>query len=175
MVPCKGVFRFQSCICELRTTLTLSVKFTHRKVPGSNPTFACRLPLSRLGQPGSIPALVLPSGGTAVVHQKSAIAKRFFASQKCIHYLVSLMGYLRTPKKTTRYDYLNRIPWRPKTWCLPVKESHIGVELEVAQWLKRKFIDRKVCGSNSTSASRVLLSGVGQPDSISAIMLPSVA
>ncbi|KER23929.1 hypothetical protein T265_14528, partial [Opisthorchis viverrini] len=39
--------------------------FTDRKVRGSNPTFASRLPLSRLGQPDSIPTLVQPSGGMA--------------------------------------------------------------------------------------------------------------
>ncbi|KAG5454706.1 hypothetical protein CSKR_104920, partial [Clonorchis sinensis] len=41
----------------------LEGKFTDRKVRGSNPTSASRLPLSKLGQPGNIPALVLPSGG----------------------------------------------------------------------------------------------------------------
>ncbi|KER33680.1 hypothetical protein T265_00561 [Opisthorchis viverrini] len=35
----------------------LEREFTDRKVRGSNPTPASRLPLSRLGQPGSIPAL----------------------------------------------------------------------------------------------------------------------
>ncbi|KAG5455322.1 hypothetical protein CSKR_105131 [Clonorchis sinensis] len=40
------------------------------KVRGSNPTSASRLPLSRLGKPGSIPALVLPSGGMALGHLK---------------------------------------------------------------------------------------------------------
>ncbi|KER23521.1 hypothetical protein T265_08604 [Opisthorchis viverrini] len=39
----------------------LEREFTDRKVRGSNPTSATRLPLSRLGQPDSIPALVLPS------------------------------------------------------------------------------------------------------------------
>ncbi|KAG5444602.1 hypothetical protein CSKR_100705 [Clonorchis sinensis] len=48
------------------------------KVRGSNPTSASRLPLSRLGQPGSIPALVSPSGGVAVRHRKCATAERFF-------------------------------------------------------------------------------------------------
>ncbi|KAG5443088.1 hypothetical protein CSKR_113848 [Clonorchis sinensis] len=47
---------------------------TDRKVRGSNP--ASRLPLSRLGQPGSIPALVLPSGGMAARHRKGATAER---------------------------------------------------------------------------------------------------
>ncbi|KAG5446350.1 hypothetical protein CSKR_104271 [Clonorchis sinensis] len=49
---------------------------TDRKVRGSNPTSASRLPLSRLGQPGSIPALVLPSGGMATRHRKGASAER---------------------------------------------------------------------------------------------------
>ncbi|GAA50173.1 immunoglobulin-binding protein 1b [Clonorchis sinensis] len=49
----------------------LGRKFTDQKVRGSNRTSASRLPLSRLGQPGSIPALVLPSGGMAVRHRKA--------------------------------------------------------------------------------------------------------
>ncbi|KAG5453448.1 TAR DNA-binding protein 43 [Clonorchis sinensis] len=49
-----------------------------RKVRGSNPTSASRLPLSRLGQPGSIPALVFPSGGKATKRQKDATAERFY-------------------------------------------------------------------------------------------------
>ncbi|KER31373.1 hypothetical protein T265_13004, partial [Opisthorchis viverrini] len=40
----------------------LEREFTDRKVRGSNPTSATRLPLSRLGRPGSIPALRLFSG-----------------------------------------------------------------------------------------------------------------
>ncbi|KAG5447575.1 hypothetical protein CSKR_101341 [Clonorchis sinensis] len=51
---------------------------TDRKVRGSNPASASRLPLSRLGQPGSIPALVLPSGGMAARHRKGATAELFF-------------------------------------------------------------------------------------------------
>ncbi|KER33137.1 hypothetical protein T265_00840 [Opisthorchis viverrini] len=43
----------------------LEREFTDRKVLGSNPTSASRLPPSRLGQPGTIPALVQPSGGMA--------------------------------------------------------------------------------------------------------------
>ncbi|KER25377.1 hypothetical protein T265_07176 [Opisthorchis viverrini] len=42
----------------------------------SNPTSASRLPLSRLGQRGTIPALVLPSGGMASRHRKSATVER---------------------------------------------------------------------------------------------------
>ncbi|KAG5449416.1 hypothetical protein CSKR_107566 [Clonorchis sinensis] len=56
----------------------LEREFTDRKVCGSNPTSASRLPLSRLGQPGSISALVLPSGGMAARHRKGVTAERFF-------------------------------------------------------------------------------------------------
>ncbi|KAG5446880.1 hypothetical protein CSKR_102254, partial [Clonorchis sinensis] len=44
----------------------LECEFTDRNVRGSKPTYASRLALSRLGQPDSIPALVLPSAGMAV-------------------------------------------------------------------------------------------------------------
>ncbi|KAG5445102.1 hypothetical protein CSKR_104004 [Clonorchis sinensis] len=49
--------------------LWLQREFTDRKVRGSNPTSASRLPLSRLEQPGSIPAFVLPSGSMAARHR----------------------------------------------------------------------------------------------------------
>ncbi|KER21225.1 hypothetical protein T265_10387 [Opisthorchis viverrini] len=48
----------------------LERELTYRNLRVSNPTSASRLPLSRLGQPNSIPALVLPSGGMAVGHPK---------------------------------------------------------------------------------------------------------
>ncbi|KER19934.1 hypothetical protein T265_11402 [Opisthorchis viverrini] len=57
----------------------LEREFTDRKVRGSNPTSVTRLPLSRLGQPGSIPALVLPSCGMAARHRKGATAERFLS------------------------------------------------------------------------------------------------
>ncbi|KER33543.1 hypothetical protein T265_00652 [Opisthorchis viverrini] len=57
----------------------LESEFTDRKVRGSNPTSASRLPLSRLGQPGSIPVLVPPSCGTAARHRKDATGERFFS------------------------------------------------------------------------------------------------
>ncbi|KAG5454893.1 AAA ATPase midasin [Clonorchis sinensis] len=57
---------------------SLEREFTDRTVRGSNPTSASRLPMSRLGQPGSIPGLVQPSGGMAVRHRKDATAERLF-------------------------------------------------------------------------------------------------
>ncbi|KER22218.1 hypothetical protein T265_09640 [Opisthorchis viverrini] len=66
----------------VRWSKWLEREFTDRKVRGSNPTSASRLPLSRLGQPGSIPALVLLSGGMAVRHRKGATEERFISNGK---------------------------------------------------------------------------------------------
>ncbi|KER30303.1 hypothetical protein T265_13200, partial [Opisthorchis viverrini] len=52
-------------------------EFTDQKIRGSNPTSASRPPLSRLGQPGSIPALVQPSVGMAVRHRMGATADQY--------------------------------------------------------------------------------------------------
>ncbi|KER20822.1 hypothetical protein T265_15236, partial [Opisthorchis viverrini] len=52
----------------------LQCKPTDRKVRGSNPTFASRLPPFRLGQRGSIPALVLHS---AADRSETALFPRF--------------------------------------------------------------------------------------------------
>ncbi|KAG5443599.1 hypothetical protein CSKR_102498 [Clonorchis sinensis] len=43
---------------------------------------------------------------------------------------------------------------------------------EVAQWLERQFSDRTIHGSNPTSASRLPLSRLGEPDSIPDHVLP---
>ncbi|KER18997.1 hypothetical protein T265_12062 [Opisthorchis viverrini] len=56
----------------------LECEITDRKVRGSNPTSASRISLYRLGQPGSIPALMLPSGGMAVRRRSNATAERSF-------------------------------------------------------------------------------------------------
>ncbi|KAG5450586.1 hypothetical protein CSKR_101746 [Clonorchis sinensis] len=55
-------------IIEVKWLEWVERESTGRKVRGLNPTSASRLPLSRLGQPGSIPAPVLPSGGMAAGH-----------------------------------------------------------------------------------------------------------
>ncbi|KER33594.1 hypothetical protein T265_00491 [Opisthorchis viverrini] len=49
---------------------------TDRKVRGSNLTSASRLSLSRLRQPGSILAIVLPSGGVTAWHRKGVTSGR---------------------------------------------------------------------------------------------------
>ncbi|KAG5454754.1 hypothetical protein CSKR_104360 [Clonorchis sinensis] len=62
----------------LRKRDGLEREFTDRKVCGSNPTSTSRPPLSRLGQPGSIPALVLPLGGMAARHREGVTTERLF-------------------------------------------------------------------------------------------------
>ncbi|KER25120.1 hypothetical protein T265_07345 [Opisthorchis viverrini] len=87
---------------SLRWPKWLEREFTHQKVRDLNPTSASLLPLSKLGQPGSIPALVQPSGGMAVRHRKGATAERTnFLSQmnanaviKAISSSVPIMGGL---------------------------------------------------------------------------------
>ncbi|KAG5446884.1 hypothetical protein CSKR_102258 [Clonorchis sinensis] len=62
----------------------LKREFTDRKVRGSNSKSASRLPLSRVGQPGNIPALVLPSGRMAAKYRKGVTAERLsFINADC--------------------------------------------------------------------------------------------
>ncbi|KAG5443898.1 hypothetical protein CSKR_100851 [Clonorchis sinensis] len=51
--------------------------FTDQKVRGSEPTSASRLTLSRLGQIGSIPNLVLPLDSMVARHRKDVTAEQF--------------------------------------------------------------------------------------------------
>ncbi|KAG5445635.1 hypothetical protein CSKR_104834 [Clonorchis sinensis] len=126
---------------------------TDRKVRGSNPAPASRLPLSRLGQPGSIPALVLPSGSMAVRHRKGATTERMIARKH---------GQKRSKQ------------WRKEIArsCLVAAQLHPSTS-ETAQWLEREFTDRKIRGSNPTSASQLPLSRLGRPGGIPSLMLPS--
>ncbi|KAG5445126.1 hypothetical protein CSKR_103983 [Clonorchis sinensis] len=57
-------------------------EFTDRKVRGSNPTFASRCPLSRLGQPGSIPALVPLSGAWQLGTARALQLNDFFRYER---------------------------------------------------------------------------------------------
>ncbi|KAG5452561.1 Phosphatidylinositol N-acetylglucosaminyltransferase subunit A [Clonorchis sinensis] len=54
----------------------LEREFTDQMVRGSSPTSASRLPLFRLGHPGSIPSLVIRSGDMAIGHRKGVTAER---------------------------------------------------------------------------------------------------
>ncbi|KAG5451502.1 hypothetical protein CSKR_112089 [Clonorchis sinensis] len=55
----------------------LERELTNRKLRSSNPTSASRFLLSRIGQLGSIPALMLPSGGMIARHREDVIAERY--------------------------------------------------------------------------------------------------
>ncbi|KAG5447968.1 hypothetical protein CSKR_100914 [Clonorchis sinensis] len=74
----------------------LEREITDRKVCGSNPTSAFRLVLSRFGQRGNIPDLVLPSGGMAARHRKCATAERVSCSLQSTYcsWNVMLCGHI---------------------------------------------------------------------------------
>ncbi|KAG5447579.1 hypothetical protein CSKR_101346 [Clonorchis sinensis] len=49
----------------------------------------------------------------------------------------------------------------------------VGIsKARLVNWLEREFTDRKVRCSNPTSASQLLLSRLGQPGSVAALVLP---
>ncbi|KER32952.1 LOW QUALITY PROTEIN: hypothetical protein T265_12705, partial [Opisthorchis viverrini] len=104
---------------------------------------------SRLGQPGSIPAVELPSGGMAARDQKSATAERFLTTD--------------VPEALLLLDDSNK-------FVTNGLENGHSVERDGS---KREYTDRKVRGSNPTSASRLLLSRLEQSDSIPALVPPS--
>ncbi|KER20588.1 hypothetical protein T265_15284, partial [Opisthorchis viverrini] len=72
-LPTSKLHNFASKVQEVAKS---GREVTDRKVRGSNPTSATRLPLSRLGRPGSIPALLLPPSCMAARHRKGVIAER---------------------------------------------------------------------------------------------------
>ncbi|KAG5443961.1 hypothetical protein CSKR_103782 [Clonorchis sinensis] len=66
----------QDTILQKKWFKWLQCESTDRNDRGSNPTSASQIPLSRFGQPGKIPAIVLPSGGMAARHREGARAER---------------------------------------------------------------------------------------------------
>ncbi|KER22968.1 hypothetical protein T265_09051 [Opisthorchis viverrini] len=170
----------------------LEREFTDRKVRGSNPTSATRLPLSRLGQPASIPTVVLPSAGTAARHRKGATVERFLSfcaerkrdrltrSTAVANFQIGLASI--RPYSTAFVGYSTCIAHEFRL-IVPFPDD-LGEEAdcyalrivadisEMAQWLNREFTDRKFRGSNPNTVSR-LPTGHGQPGSISTLMLPS--
>ncbi|KAG5453198.1 hypothetical protein CSKR_112760 [Clonorchis sinensis] len=126
-------------------------QFTDRKVRGSNPTSASRLPLSTLRQP----ALVQPSGSMAVRHQKVATAERYILP-------VTINAFRGGQNNLSTSE----------THCASAMITK--VILGIAQSLRCQLTDRKVHDLNQTSASRLLLPRLGQPGSIPALVPPSV-
>ncbi|KER24677.1 hypothetical protein T265_07722 [Opisthorchis viverrini] len=139
----------------------LEREFTGRNVRGSNPASAPRLFLSRLGKPGSTPALMLSSDGMAARHQ--------MASQPNLS-----VGHLRVNGKP--YWILGEIGRGGSSVGHGCSRdchsfaSYISVPgARWTKWLESEFTDRKVRGSNPTSATRLPLSRPGRPVSIPAL------
>ncbi|KAG5452930.1 hypothetical protein CSKR_107478 [Clonorchis sinensis] len=180
-------------------TQWLEREFTDRKIRGSNPTSASRLLLSRLGQPGSIPALVLPSSGMAARHRKGYVKEENISARNflitCIlkQFSPCIPMYPELPHPHPRHHL--HVPLYSEISCCHISVNggliiavllyHLRQNLQVSlfeclilgarwrKWLERELTDRKVRGSNPTSASRLLLSRLGQPGSIPALVLPS--
>ncbi|GAA53379.1 cystathionine beta-synthase [Clonorchis sinensis] len=81
----------------------------------------------------------------------------FYLLYKCLSYLFCKLYAVRN-----MHSFANQFGFNGTT---------VDKVDEMAQWLKREFTDRNVRGSNPTSASRILLSRLGQPDSIPALVL----
>ncbi|KER21270.1 hypothetical protein T265_10370 [Opisthorchis viverrini] len=173
-----------------RWTKWLEHEFTDRKVRGPNPTSTTRLPLSRLGRPGIIPALVPPSCAMAARHRKSATAGRCSTTSMDVlharqplyyeHHLTIVQGSHRQRFKRRSFEdtsllkmKLNKngesgLPCR--TLLFLSRRVYMGARWP--NWLEREFTDRKVRGSNPTSATRLPLSRPGRSGSIPALVLP---
>ncbi|KER20029.1 hypothetical protein T265_11330 [Opisthorchis viverrini] len=80
----------------LNSSKTMHPSRRRRFAKGPNPTSTSRLPLSRLGRPGCIPALVPPSCGMVAWHRKGATAERllyyYLLFQSLLHEDLSSTG-----------------------------------------------------------------------------------
>ncbi|KAG5444743.1 hypothetical protein CSKR_113851 [Clonorchis sinensis] len=147
--------------------ILLECKFTDQMVRGLNPTSASRLPLSSLGQPGSIPGLVLPSGGTAAGAEKVLQLNDYYVITILI--LIIVQPYFGS-------KIGGRMPECPATKhgiCHNPFFMARAVFVGAIILLECKFTDQMVRGLNPTSASRLPLSSLGQPGSIPGLVLPS--
>ncbi|KAG5450719.1 hypothetical protein CSKR_108976 [Clonorchis sinensis] len=71
----------------------------------------------------------------------------------------------------TRTPHINKKA--TKHCCAPSHSKVVSASPGLLKWLERESTDRNVRGSNPTSASRLPLSTLWQPGSISALVLPS--
>ncbi|KAG5442590.1 hypothetical protein CSKR_113679 [Clonorchis sinensis] len=89
-----------------------------------------------------------------------------------VHQVGAVPLFSSTYSRNNNFDQTRK---RPMNVLLTiVLWSNYPHEGKMAQWLEREFTDRKVRGSNLTPASRLFLFRLGQPDSILALVLPSV-
>ncbi|KER19865.1 hypothetical protein T265_11467 [Opisthorchis viverrini] len=96
----------------------LKCEFTGRKVRGSNPTSTSRFSLSRREKPGGIPALVLPSGGMTIKHQKGATAEYWYRS------LDTVLAWRQSPYRVS-YPSLTARHTRVMTYQEPANSSAV--------------------------------------------------
>ncbi|KER24477.1 hypothetical protein T265_07847 [Opisthorchis viverrini] len=204
-------------IAQLHRPKWIEREFTDRKVRGSNLTSDFRLPLSRFGQPCSIPNLMQPSGGMAARHRKGVTAERWYERlassvlntrrssfnqinlvmiidsmtsieqySQLEELVIAALDYYDTyDRKFFRFFYTENSTsvWQyfygscpHQTICADCQFSPHSCAFIWARWLKwlePESADRKVRGSNPTSATRLPLFRLGQPGSISALVLPS--
>ncbi|KAG5441912.1 hypothetical protein CSKR_200086 [Clonorchis sinensis] len=108
----------------------LEYEFTDREVRGSNPNSASRLSSSRPRPPGSIPALVPPSGGMEVRHRKGAtreVADRKIRGLNPTFASRLPLSRLGQPGSIPAFVFINS-EWRkqrgdqPLTWQKGIKE-----------------------------------------------------
>ncbi|KAG5452702.1 hypothetical protein CSKR_102129 [Clonorchis sinensis] len=124
----------------------LEREFTDRKVRGSNPTSASRLPLSRLGRPGSIPALVLPVAwqlGTERVLQLNVMDGGSGDSCEAIKWHIS----------RTRVLTVTLLLVQSGRAVVP-RHVSVGTIFEISQYIFIKETTHKVAENNSTAHDR---------------------
>ncbi|KER23200.1 hypothetical protein T265_14686, partial [Opisthorchis viverrini] len=228
----------------------LERKFINRKVRGSNPTSVSQLPMSRPGQPGSNPVLVLFSSRVAARQRKGVTAERFPIRRTqmnlsfkntlkevftwnpvCVQVEHKIDGNAGTApnlmcskKGETGRTHDGNAGTAPNLMCskkgetkalrqpmtgfAPLGAHQVGADPEFSlnlmfylstncmkyttlhasfvlmgdlpgpqlnlswfNWLERKFINRKVRGSNPTSVSQLPMSRPGQPGSNPVLVL----
>ncbi|KAG5452151.1 hypothetical protein CSKR_108326 [Clonorchis sinensis] len=156
----------------------------HSVCANKRPVTSQESELAQLGQSGSIPALVLRSGGMPAGHRKGVTAERLFiyllftSQDTRYHEQYDIrMNFLGTADRNDKIlAYLK--DWNVQAARQMMLEQQITYDAEARNgvWLKgleHEFTDRKVRGSNPNSASRLPLSRLGQPGSIPALVLPS--
>ncbi|KER21246.1 hypothetical protein T265_10375 [Opisthorchis viverrini] len=90
------------------------------QVRGLKPTSASQLTLSRVGQPGMIPALVPPSGGMAARHRKDVTGTTFSSRPGLIQAVEKFSATLCVVHYVYACIMISRISWQLKheaAWC----------------------------------------------------------
>ncbi|KAG5444601.1 Yip1 member 1 [Clonorchis sinensis] len=171
----------------------LEREFTDRELCGSNPTSASRIPLSRLGQPGNIPILVLfrvvLELGTERMLQPNIETACTPVLRRCQlncdkkSFSCSTLSVPNCHATINKHDGLDTVRLAKSRLGKPrgrgrVRTTSLYFRLlrtRWPKWLEREFTDRELCGSNPTSASRIPLSRLGQPGNIPILVLFRVA